>query len=135
MKNTLTPRQKFQTYFNLKKDFLVEDTFIRGCEILEGQEIRFEITLEDEDSLFDFENEIFWVNNYTRDLRGANEWVLDCLVYGIGFDYDINYNENFKFEYDVYGYVSREAIFNYCIPYISEEFSVYTINEVSTFIP
>ncbi|MDB2345987.1 hypothetical protein N9V61_04120 [Flavobacteriaceae bacterium] len=131
MKNTLTPRQKFANHFNLKEDFLIEDTFIRGCETHEGEEIKFEITLEDEDSLFDLENEMFSIKNFTRDLNGANEWILDCLVFSIGFDYEINYNENIEFSFDVYKFVSQEAVFNHFIPYISEEHSVLTIKEVA----
>ena len=50
----MTPKEKFQNYFNLKKDFYVEDDQISGWATHEGQEIRF-IAYLHLDEVFDFD--------------------------------------------------------------------------------
>ena len=122
----MTPKEKFQNYFNLKKDFYVEDDQISGWATHEGQEIRF-IAYLHLDEVFDFDEKYVekYKNYYTRDIDGANNWLDLCISTerGCEYEYDI---ENFQSTiYDsVEEFIGQEAVHEYGAPYIDEEYSL-----------
>lgn len=122
----MTPKEKFQNYFNLKKDFYVVNDQISGWATHEGQEIEFLAYLH-LNQVFDFDEE--WVEKhkdyYTRDIDGANNWLDKCISTQIGCEYEYTI-ENFKSTiYDsVEEFIGQEAVHEYGVPYIEEEYSL-----------
>jgi hypothetical protein len=133
MNNTVTAKQKFANYFNLKEDFYVEDTHINGWVEHEGQEFGFQAYLILDD-VFDFDEEYVekYKDFYTRDLEGANGWLEICMstLRGCEYEYDI---DNFKStEYDcIEDFIGQEAVHDYGMPYIEAKHSAITIEEVA----
>ena len=122
----MTPKEKFQNYFNLKEDFYVENDHISGWAEHEGQYVEFQAYLY-LDQVFDFDEE--WVERYkdfyTRDIDGANNWLEKCIStwWGCDYEYDI---ENFQSTiYDgVEEFIGQEAVHEYGTPYIEEKYSL-----------
>ena len=126
----MTFKEKFQKYFNLKEGFYIQDDQIDGeCEH-EGQHVEFQLYIYDIDSIYDFDEG--QVNRYkeifTRDKDGANYWIEDCIVRGIGFDLSIDYDGEYDFEWDIYDYILNEGIYEYIIPSICEPETVLIEN-------
>ena len=118
----MTPKEKFQKYFNLKDGFYIQDDHINGeCEH-EGQYVEYTLELSDEDDIYDFDEKYVnrYKETYTRDISGANAWIENCIVKGFGFDLDIDYDGEHKFEWDLLDYILYEAIWEYFPPYIFE---------------
>lgn len=134
MKNTVTPRQKFANYFNLKENFYVENTQINGWAEHEGQKFKFSAYFIGD--VFDFDEEYLekYKNFYTRDLNGANHWLEICIstCRGCEYEYDI---DNFKStEYDcIEEFIGYEAVHDYELPYIEEKYSAIKIKEEEIF--
>ena len=133
MNNTVTAKQKFANYFNLKEDFYVEDTQINGWAEHEGQEFDFQAYLILDD-VFDFDEEYVekFKDFYTRDLEGANNWLDICMTTwkNCEYEYDI---DNFKSTYYdcIEEFIGQEAVQEYGVPYIEEKYSAITIKEVA----
>lgn len=131
MKNTVTPKQKFQNYFNLKDGFYIDDDQIVGECTHEGQEVRFTLHIYDEDSIFDFDEKHFEKYDYNHDPNKIDYWIENCIHLGIGFDLDIDYDEEYEFKWDIYDYILKEAIYDYSLPWISSEFHTTHLEEVA----
>ena len=118
----MTPKEKFQKYFNLKDGFYIDDNHINGECKHEGQHVEFQLYIYNEDGIYDFDEE--FVNQhkdfYPRDIDGANAWIENCIVKGFGFDLDIEYDEEYNFEWDIYEYILYEKIWDYFTPSICE---------------
>ncbi len=118
----MTPKEKFQKYFNLKDGFYIQDDQINGeCEH-EGQHVEFELYIYDIDDIYDFDEEYVnrYKDTYTRDIKGANAWIENCIIKGFGFDLIIDYDEEHEFDWDIYHYILVEGIHEYFIPSICE---------------
>lgn len=119
----MTPKEKFQKYFNLKDGFYIQDDQIDGeCEH-EGQHVEFQLYIYcNEDDIYDFDEEYVnrYKDTYTRNIEGANAWIENCINKGIGFELDIDYDGEHEFEWDIYDYILNEGIYEYDPPYIYE---------------
>ena len=132
MKTTeITPRQKFQNYFNLKDGFYIDDDQINGECTHEGQEIRFSLYIYDEDAIFDFDEEYFEKYEYNHDPNKIEYWIEHCIHMGIGFDLDIDYDDDHEFEWDIYDFILHEGIYQYFLPNVPSEFYTTHLEEVA----
>ena len=127
----ITPRQKFQNYFNLKEGFYFENEQIDGECTHEGQHIKFTLYIYDEDSIFDFDEEYFEKHKYNHDPNRIDGWIENCIHMGIGFDLDIDYDGKHEFEWDICDYILHEAIYNFDLPNVSTEFYTTNLEEVA----
>ncbi|MDC1029866.1 hypothetical protein OAR07_01110 [Flavobacteriaceae bacterium] len=127
----ITPRQKFQNYFNLKDGFYIDDAQIDGECTHEGQEVKFTLYIYDEDSIFDFDEKYFEKNEYNHNPNRIDGWIEYCIIYGIGFDLDIDYDGDHEFKWDINDYILNEGIYNYFLPYVPMEFYTTHLEEVA----
>ncbi|MDB9823989.1 hypothetical protein OAC16_02400 [Flavobacteriaceae bacterium] len=127
----ITPRQKFQNYFNLKDGFYIDDDQIVGECTHEGQEVRFTLYIYNEDSIFDFDEEYFEKYEYNHDPNRIDGWIEHCIHKGIGFDLDIDYDGDHEFKWHIHDYIIQEAIYDYFLPYIPNEFHTTHLEEVA----
>jgi len=126
----ITPRQKFQNYFNLKDGFYIDDDQIDGECTHEGQYVKYQLYIHNEDAIFDFDEEYFEKYEYNHDPNRIDGWIEYCIHYGIGFDLDIDYDGDHKFEWDIHDYIIQEAIYDYSLPNVSTEFFTTHLEEV-----
>ena len=126
----ITPRQKFQNYFNLKDGFYIDDAQIDGECTHEGQEVRFTLYIYNEDSIFDFDEKYFEKHKYNHDPNRIDGWIEYCMHLGIGFELDIDAGFHL-FEWDIKNYILREVIYDYFTPNVPTEFFTTHLEEVA----
>ena len=127
----ITPRQKFQNYFNLKDGFYIDDAQINGECTHEGQEVKFYLDIWDEDSIFDFDEEYFEKHEYNHDPNRIVGWIEYCIHTGRGFSFEIDYDGDHEFKWDLHDYIISEGIYNYFLPNVPSEFFTTHLEEVA----
>jgi len=120
----MTPKEKFQNYFNLKDGFHIEGDHISGDCVHEGQYVEFQIYIDCEDEIWDFDEKYFKKYDYNNDPERVDGWLEHCRLNWIGFYLEVYYDGNHEFEWDIEDYILKEAVYEYDDPYL-----VYEVEE------